>query len=135
MRLTELKGAFYRTPGPRRREFLTRPTTNPELPATDREADPDAFAQADGVFFICPRCLAAGGEEHGILIRFAGRAAWEAPGARHTASGTSLADLTLAEPIQFYARAPYGRPPLCAGFGPLYVNGGAVIESAPGKGN
>lgn len=158
MKLTELKAAFFASPGPRQRVLLTRdaavevaavdktPAGNKNLVdvagevegrfhASERPEqvpDENALAQADGVTFLCPRCLAAG-LEHGISVAFSrveamvegvivvaeGRAAWERSMLRREASGTGLVDLTLAGVIP-----PRGA---CRNFGPLTVTDGEVL--------
>lgn len=144
MKLTELKAVFFASPGPRQRVLLTRAAVADvvavdKTPAGNRNlvdvagevegrfhasnrpeqvADENALARADGVTFLCPRCLAVG-VEHGISVAFEGRAAWERNMVRMAASGTGLADLTLAGVIP-----PRGA---CRNFGPLTVSDGEVL--------
>lgn len=157
MKLAELKASFFTSPGPRQRVLLTRdaavevapvdktPGGNKNLVdvagevegrfhASERPEqvpDENALDRADGVFFLCPRCLAVG-VEHGISVAFSrveamvngviavgdNRAAWERSMVRMAARGSGLGDLTLEGSIP-----PRGA---CRNFGPLTVTDGEV---------
>lgn len=66
----------------------------------------ETLAEADGVFFLCPKCFAANGGRrgtHGVLCWFVGKVPGDVepkPG-RWNPSGTGLDDLTFVEPGAF----------------------------------
>lgn len=66
-------------------------------PATGGWKSNVTFAEADGVYFTCPKCP----NGHGVLCWFAGRVPAElSPGpGRWTPSGTGIEDLTLTPSV------------------------------------
>jgi len=72
----------------------------------------ETFAEAQGVLFLCPACYGKNGGAvgtHSILVWFDGRSVppEERPAPRWQASGTSIADLTLAPSVDVTAGGKY----------------------------
>ena len=71
---------------------------------TEYLVDVDALAEADGVWFLCPKCYAQNGGcvgTHAVICWFVGRVPDDVdpkPG-RWTATGTGLSDLTFVPSV------------------------------------